>query len=77
MFYPGPTRAAKAEQKYLVPEKKDKEPTKEGPLSLYSSSPHSPQFQQSAEATTLYSSPAGYINLLWYTETSSLSPQPT
>jgi hypothetical protein len=45
------TRAAKQDKNLLYWHDESNEPTKEGPLSLYSSSPHPPQFQKSAGAT--------------------------
>ncbi len=61
IFCARPPRAAKAEQKSLVPAWQANEPTKGGPLfHLYSLSPHSSQFQQTAGATPLSS--------LWYFE---------
>jgi hypothetical protein len=55
IFCTGQTRAAKAEQKSLVParEAQQTKPRKDS-FHLYSLSPHSPQFQQSAVATPLF-----------------------
>ncbi len=58
-FCTGPTRAAKAEQKSLVPHDKPNEPTKKGPLPFVHFEPHSPQ--QSAGATPIYSLSGGYF----------------
>ncbi len=55
IFCTGPTRAAKAGQQSLVPARGTQQPTKKGPFHLYSLSPHLPQFQDSAEATPLWS----------------------
>ncbi len=55
IFCTGPTRAAKAEQKSLVPARTNQR--RKDPFHLYSLSPHSPQFQQSAGATLRYSLP--------------------
>jgi hypothetical protein len=53
----GPTGAAEAEQKSLVPARQAQQTNQEeGLLSLYSLSPHLPQFQQSAGTTPLYNS---------------------
>ncbi len=53
IFGTGPTRAVKAEQNLLYRHDKPNQLTKEGPFHLFSLSPHSPQFQQSAGATPL------------------------
>jgi hypothetical protein len=53
IFCTGPTCAAKAEQKSLLPARKANQ--KKDPFHLYSLSPHSPKFQESAGAITLYS----------------------
>ncbi len=51
----GPTRASKAKQKSCVPARQaQRTKPKKDSFHLYSLSPHSPQFQQSAGATTLY-----------------------
>jgi hypothetical protein len=54
IFCTGSTRAAKAEQKSAGTTSPTNKP-KIGRFHLYSMSPHSPQFQQSAGATLLYS----------------------
>ncbi len=65
IFCTGPTRAAKAEQKSLVRELQAQRTNQGGtPFHLYSLSPHSPQFQQSAGATL--SSLFGLIFLLFH-----------
>ncbi len=53
IFCTGPTRAAKAEQKSLVPALQPNEPTKKGPPPFVLSEPLSPQFQQLGRATPL------------------------
>jgi hypothetical protein len=54
IFYTGPTRAAKAGQKSLVQAQKTQQINQGRTLFyVYALSPHSPQFQQSAGATSL------------------------
>jgi hypothetical protein len=57
ILYRADYRAAKAEQKPLVPagqaQRTNPKKPRKNPFHLYSLSPHSPQFQQSAGATTL------------------------
>ncbi len=45
-----PTRAAKAEQRYLEPTTRPTKQASKDPFHLYSLSPHSPQIKQSAGA---------------------------
>jgi len=55
IFCAGPTRAATAKQKSLVPARLAQRNIQgKNPFHLYSMSPHSPQFQQSAGATLLF-----------------------
>jgi hypothetical protein len=87
IFYTGPTRAAKTEQKSLVPARphdKPNQPTKEGPrdlFHLYSLSPHSPQFQQSplsslsGDKSMLAFHRANLGGLLWLVITRGAEPK--
>jgi hypothetical protein len=62
-FFTGPTRAAKAEKRSLVPVRTNQR--RKDPFHLYSLRPHSPQFQQSAGATLLNSLSGGQEGLIW------------